>query len=288
MVEYEFFFELDDSESENENGVIPRPEFAQSGLPMELQMDDAPIVVLVGPIQCGKSMVLARLCNYLRDQRYSISPDFYFDYLGRYYGHDYVRRMCDGRISMPETVDPYMIRVSDIGKGSRCHIVDASGMPYDVQYGKEAEKSRKFHFPPPYLDAIAASKRKVIYIIFLDYGDDDFLRDAYISRMRRLYDRYIINTDSRVILLQNKVDLFRDGRCANARGVFDKRALRDYAYQRYEDLFFKKKYFWGERITVDYVPFCTGTYSFDDNFDIYIPSDSSYPQMLWKTIKKAL
>lgn len=249
-------------------------------------MYGAPIVVLVGPIQCGKSMVLARLCNYLRDQRYSISPDFTCDYSDPYLEHC-VGSLCDGRTVMPATRQQYIVRVEDEKMATKCLIVDTPGedymktMPYNIEEGT----MNQF---PLYLDVIAASGRKVIYIIFLDYDDDDSLREAYISRMRRLYDRYIINTDSRVILLQNKVDLFRDGSCANARGVFDKRALRDYAYQRYEDLFFKKKYFWGERISVDYVPFCTGTYSFDDNFDIYIPSDSSYPQMLWKTIKKAL
>ena len=253
-----------------------------------LPFTNAPIVVLIGPTLCGKSMVLARLCNYLSEQRYSISLDFPWAYSDPYLEH-FVGSLCDGRTVMPATRQQYyFVRVTDEKMATKCHIVDTLGADYDVKtmpYNIEEGTRNPF---PLYLDFIAARGRKVIYIIFLDYGDDDFLRDAYISRMRRLYDRYIINTDSRVILLQNKVDLFRDGRCANARGVFDKRALRDYAYQRYEDLFFKKKYFWGERITVDYVPFCTGTYSFDDNFDIYIPSDSSYPQMLWKTIKKAL
>lgn len=259
--------------------------------------DDAPFVVLVGPPQSGKSMVLKCLGDYLykhEELHYTIKADTTLfadtEYLLKCQIFDSL--IGNTNQAMPNTVDYLMANISDKGGNVKAHFLEAPGEHFFSTAHPEEEPNRRF---PNYIDKIAKidsgsnrTNRKVVYIIILDLDSPtSFRRNPELSRkyqdkMVRLYNQFVVNHPAEVILLYNKVDIPQGGKWANTGGVNNSKAIIKNARSLYPQLFFTRKFLWWDIENFTFLPFCTGSY---DGIDYTAPA-ASYPAALWKAITK--
>lgn len=256
----------------------------------QIPSDEAPFVVLCGPPASGKSMVLKCLASYLYGSNYSISanktllPD-------EKYQNDcdkFNAIISDVNTPMPNTVDYLMADIMDKWGNVKAHFLEAPGEDFFSLDKWQLEPNRPFKGYMAKVAQISPNKfRKVIYIILLDLDSDISLRNdlnrrqRYEQKMIRLYNRYVLNHPSRVILLYNKVDIPKEGKWGNPEGCFNPKAVFADANQNYPLLFFTKRFLFWDINNYTFLPFCTGSYE-----DGYTAAGPAYPAALWKEISK--
>lgn len=256
--------------------------------------DDAPFVVLVGPPQSGKSMVLKCLGDYLyehKDLHYSIQADTTLFANSQYLVscQTFDSLIGDTNHKMPNTVNYLMANISDKFGNIKAHFLEAPGEHFFSIDHPEQEPSRNF---PGYMDKIAkidnSVNRKVVYIIILDLDSPTSFRrnpqllKKYQDKMKKLHNQFVVNHPAEVVLLYNKVDIPQDGRWANSGGVVNSKAILADARRYYPQLFFTRKFLWWDIENFIFLPFCTGSYDGED----YTTPAASYPAALWNAITK--
>lgn len=281
----------------NSNGNVnlqqPQPEPNHQTLIPQIPNDDAPFVVLCGPPSSGKSMVLKCLGTYLyNNSDYTIAANKTLLNTPKY------QRDCEefdsiiGSLNIPmkNTVDYLLADISENGT-VKAHFLEAPGEDFFSLDNDVETQNRSFK---GYMDAITTTngnkQRKVIYIILLDldspvsFRNDPETRQRYEAKMKRLYERYVINKRGRrVILLYNKIDIPHNGALGNINGPINSKEIFNDAKRNYPKLFFTKKFLFWNIDNYTFLPFCTGSYPKEGG---YYPADAVYSEALWKEISK--
>lgn len=256
----------------------------------QIPADEAPFVVLCGPPASGKSMVLKCLSSYLYGSSYSIEANKTLLPDEKYQNDcdEFNAIISDSNTPMPNTVDYLMADITDNLGNVKAHFLEAPGEDFfSLDHWKD-EPNRAFK---GYMDKVAQvttnKPRNVIYIILMDLDSDISLRNSgdirkkYEQKMLKLYNKYVLNHPSRVILLYNKVDLPQGGKWGNENGCFNPKAVLEDAKRNYPLLFFKKRFLFWQIDNYTFLPFCTGSYT-----DGYTTAGTAYPEALWKEISK--
>lgn len=256
----------------------------------QIPSDEAPFVVLCGPPASGKSMVLKCLASYLYGSNYSISANktLLSDVEYQQNCDIFNSIISDTNIPMPNTVDYLMADIMDKLGNVKAHFLEAPGEDFFSLDKWQSEPNRPFKGYLAKVAQISPKKfRKVIYIILLDLDSDISLRNdpnrrqKYEQKMIKLYNKYVLNHPSKVILLYNKVDIPKEGKWGNSEGCFNPKAVFADAKQNYPLLFFSKKFLFWDINNYTFLPFCTGSYE-----DGYTAAGPAYPESLWNEISK--
>ena len=200
--------------------------------------DDAPIVVLVGPPQSGKSMVLKCLADYLHkaDSRCTIEANRNLFDDDEYQANCNTFEALIGETykKMPNTINFLMVDLIDRNGNTVAHFLEAPGEDYFSLDDSDQEPQRGF---PGYMNSIAQidddHPRKVVYVIILDLDSDTpfrrhiKLKEKYTKKMKKLYQIYVVNHPAEVILLYNKADIPHDAKWANSAGINNLTKLYD-------------------------------------------------------------
>ena len=255
----------------------------------------SPIVVFVGPAASGKSMILVRLAQYLRNSGYIIEPDPSFVGTDQYVQEDCkeFKSKLSTDIALDGTVKHLLVSVRDKERNKIAQLLEAPGEDF---FNPQNPTSPI----PTYLNTIMASQNRKTYVIILDLDSKFSLRNHH--KERALYAQRLISQiypnihkkRDRIILLYNKLDLTG---YATIHGVTNLTAAKEDSVQLYPMVYnsMKKKYFGGLVEVDDFVfkPFCTGVYTdqTDENgndFQTYVPADDCYPKELWQEIIRRL
>ena len=306
----QYDFGSPDNQNENNNDLINNTVEETTGQTQmnyesshpNIPQDDAPIVVFVGPPQSGKSMILKCLADYL----YNVEENCVIQANRELFGTDekyqadcdaFEKILGDRNIQMSNTVDFLLVDLVEKNGGKTlAHFLEAPGEDYFSFKDPDNEPQKGF---PGYLNSIAETntkkrknKRKVVYVILLDYYKDSpfrrnpRLKEKYIQKMENFYDDKIKNHHAEVILLYNKADLAGaiPNKWANSGGVSNQQEILKEAKTQYKKLFFKEKFLFWSIDVVQFLPFCSGLYAGEHQYNA---PDVSYPEALWKAIKKS-
>lgn len=264
----------------------------------QIPADTAPFIVLCGPPASGKSMVLKSLASYLYEsgEGYTITANRTLLNTPKYQDdcEEFNSIISDPNTPMKNTVDYLMADIIDKTGNVAAHFLEAPGEDFFSLTNSEQEPNIAFK---SYLEKVAQTspnskqQRKVIYIILLDldsttsFRNNSILRQKYQDKMVKLYNRFVLDHPSRVILLYNKIDLAQYGLWANANGCRNIKAVKDDAEKNYRNLFFTRKFLFWDIEDFAFLPYCTGSYPDDGS---YTASGPAYPAALWKEITKQL
>lgn len=292
-----------DKEDSSTDSVIGNNIESSSGdkFTINVPVDDLPIMVLCGPPNSGKSMIIKCLANYLRNNAslgYSIKAnETLIGGMGSFakqYEVDCKNFNKKLGVSEPasNTTNFLLADVIDRHGNVKLHLLEAPGEDFFSPNNPDA----KF---PLYLNVLGSDKkRKTIYVILLDldstisYRAQTHIRNNYQNKMINLYSLFVQgNSRSKVILLYNKADIPQGGLWANTNGVLNFKALEKDAKNNYKQLFahFKKKVLgFFEIDNFVFLPFCTGTFGKIPGVDemLYTPSDEYYSEKLWQELIK--
>lgn len=255
-----------------------------------------PIIIVVGPAKSGKSMIMARLINYLhKKQRYIIEPDYTYLNTIKYFHDcaDYTKCIHENH-AMPGTDTDLLIQIKDASGTNIAQYIEAPGEAYFNPANPNAQ-------PPVYLQHICGgdvpNKKVFIYLLNIDLNMGVYKPLGSYEAMRGLYADRLINVfkplaqpKDKFILLYNKVDMTNYGtiyKIKNRQGAV-KEARQNYPYV-FSSL---RKNVLGGLITYDdfkFLPFSAGWFveDIDDEGNTTqscIPSSDMYPQQLWKMI----
>lgn len=292
-----------DKEDSSTDSVIGNNIESSSGdkFTINVPVDDLPIMVLCGPPNSGKSMIIKCLANYLRNNAslgYSIKAnETLIGGMGSFakqYEVDCKNFNKKLGVSEPasNTTNFLLADVIDRHGNVKLHLLEAPGEDFFSPNNPDT----KF---PLYLNVLGSDKkRKTIYVILLDldsnisYRAQTHIRNNYQNKMINLYSLFVQgNSRSKVILLYNKADIPQGGLWANTNGVLNFKALEKDAKNNYNQLFahFKKKVLgFFEIDNFVFLPFCTGTFGKIPGVDemLYTPSDEYYSEKLWRELIK--
>ncbi len=263
--------------------------------------DSKPIVVLCGPPNSGKSMIIKCLADYLynssdlgysikanrnliADDDYQLDCEIFDSSLGQ-------------EAPFSNTTNFLLADVIDKNGDIKLYFLEAPGEHYFSFDKIKDEPNLPFKH---YLSKVATTgsgiQRKVIYVIILDldspipFRRNETFRKKYQDKMIRLYNNYVKGRNSKVILLYNKVDIPQDGKWANSNGVFNLPSIIADAkghYPNFFNSFTQKKLVFFTIDNFTFLPFCTGTYNPDENGNkTYTSPGSYYPATLWKELVK--
>ncbi len=248
----------------------------------------APIVILFGQPDCGKTMTLIRLARYLAALDYQVSPVETF----RPATDTRYRELCRNfnglldrsvRAASTKGIDYMLVRVVQNGR-TICQILEAPG----ECYFKTSAPTEEF---PVFLRRIIGSACRKIWCFFVvpewnaQVADNNDLTApaAYLRKIRTIPMR----RQDKAIILFNKIDQteFLE---PNRDMVVHTDAAKRYISEQYvvdkRDIFtgFTRKIF-GPITCKKYkfIPFMTGTYP-DAAF---VPGDDKFPQKLWEAIQ---
>lgn len=267
---------------------------------VNVPQDNLPIVVLCGPPNSGKSMIIKCLANYLYNGKLGYSIKANETLIGG--TGEFAKRYkvdCENfndKLSISEpasnTTSFLLADVVDRWGNVRLHLLEAPGEDFFLPEKPNA----KF---PLYLNVLGKNKaRKTIYIILLDldstisYRTQTHIRNNYQDKMKKLYVSFVQgNSRSKVILLYNKADIPQGGLWATTDMVLNFKAIEKDAKSNYNLLFnsFKKKVLgFFEIDNFVFIPFCTGTFGKIPGVDemLYTPSGDYYPEKLWQELTK--
>lgn len=260
--------------------------------------DRTPLVLLVGPPSCGKTMTLIRLARYLRTlSGYTIQPVTSFRP-----AHDKnYERMCaqfDAMISNDYAADStsqinfMLVKILYKGK-ALCQILEAPGEHY-YKPEKDIANMVKKQFPR-YISKIKNCNNRKIWAVIVEPDHtnksmDTINRAKYAMTIRDLV-KLNMRSHDKVMFIFNKIDetpyVIAPGR------VNQREALREIA-NLYPNIFvpFKNENpitrFWKEN-NFDFIPFQTGEYAkAADGSLAFEPGHDIYPATLWNTISKLL
>ncbi len=251
----------------------------------------ARLVVFVGPAASGKSMILVRLAQYLRDQGYTIQCDPTFLNTDEYRrGCEQFQSKLNTNVALDGTVEFLLVNVYDQTSKLVAKLLEAPGEDfYSADRPNEPVKA--------YLATIMTSPNPKTFIVLTDlwsehsFAADSKARNEYAQRFLTHFYPNIQSGRDKIILLYNKVDLTNWGdinSCKNPQQV-----LAD-AKTYYPSWFAKmrvKRWVFFEVDNFVFLPFCTGMYSAQtDNLgktiQVYNPAGDTYPRTLWSEITK--
>ena len=241
-----------------------------------------PLILLVGPPACGKTMTLIRLARYLKEKGYQLEPvrtlrpstdKAYLDLCNNF------NAMLSTPLAANATslISFMLVRVLRQGK-VLCQILEAPGEHYF--------NPNDPHSPfPTYLNQIFANRMRKIwaFIVEKDWRDEQNRID-YVQRIRDL--QLQVDTRDRAIFLLNKIDLTN---FVLGRGRVNRSAAKKDIEDNYPGIFepFRNTHpissFW-RPWRCEFLPFQTGTYTADSrNGQLYFQSGpDEYPAALWQ------
>lgn len=253
---------------------------------------EAPVVLFVGPAASGKSMILVRLSQYLRNQGYSVETDPSFLNTQAY------RDACadfNTKLSTTEALKgtTKFLLVSVKKNGSKiCQFLEAPGEDYFNPNNPDRQM-------PAYIANLVAAPNKKIFIFLLDLDSEVSLRNdadkrhLYANRLiSNIYHPLVDKRRDRVVLLYNKIDVPGFG---DVHGVVNSTAAEKEARMLYTQVFNSlNRPILGGFFHVDnfvFKTFCTGIYTPEiDQFGHphveYDPASDKYPADLWKEIMR--
>lgn len=241
-----------------------------------------PLILLVGPPACGKTMTLIRLARYLKEKGYQLEPvrtlrpstdKAYLDLCNNF------NAMLSTPLAANATslISFMLVRVLRQGK-VLCQILEAPGEHYF--------NPNDPHSPfPTYLNQIFANRMRKIwaFIVEKDWRDEQNRID-YVQRIRDL--QLQVDPRDRAIFLFNKIDLTN---FVLGRGRVNRSAAKKDIEDNYPGVFepFRNTHpissFW-RPWRCEFLPFQTGTYTADSrNGQLYFQSGpDEYPAALWQ------
>lgn len=243
---------------------------------------NAPLVILFGPPECGKTMTLVRLTRFLKAEGYTVSPIRTF----RPTSDTNYAEICEkfdetmnGGDAAPSTDRISFMLVEIIKNGRRlCQILEAPGEHYFDP------KKPNAGFPNYVNTIIASSNRKVWTIMvepnWLDHAD----RMNYVTKITRL--KQSMRSKDSTIFVFNKIDLTNF-----VRGVGDinKSATINEVKNLYPNIFVPfmnqnpiTKLF--KEYNCEFVPFQTGYYTPTLKGFAYQEGPKEYCVKLWGAI----
>lgn len=241
-----------------------------------------PLVLLVGPPACGKTMTLIRLARFLKEKGYQLEPvrtlrpstdKAYLDLCNNF------NSMLSTPLAAEATnlISFMLVRVLDKGKVI-CQILEAPG----EHYFNPNDPRSPF---PTYLNQVFADRMRKIwtFIVEKDWRDQQNRLD-YVQRIRDI--QLQIHPRDRALFLFNKIDLtgFVIGR-----GRVNRAAAKKDVEDNYPGIFepFRNTHpitsFW-KPWRCEFLPFQTGTYTIDNsNGQLYFQAGADdYPAALWQ------
>ena len=167
---------------------------------------DAPIVVLFGPPQCGKTMTLVRLSRYLKRQGYTLQPVRTF----RPAADNNYKELCDNfstivnsddAASRTDNISFMLVQVIKNGKVI-CQILEGPG----ELYFNPTKAHQEFPTYVPYLFNDADLRKIFVFFVEPNFMDPEN-RSNYVSTLGQVQQ----STDKQKhIFLYNKIDLIND------------------------------------------------------------------------------
>ncbi len=288
-----------DISSQNLDTKIIKSNSNKKEYKINIPPDSKPIVVLCGPPNSGKSMIIKCLADYLynsselgytikanrnliADDDYQLDCEIFDSSLGQ-------------EAPFSNTTNFLLADVLDKHGNIQLYFLEAPGEHY-FSLDKDEPNVPFKHYLSKVATTGSGVQRKVIYVILLDldspisFRKNETIRRKYQDKMIRLYNNYVKGRNSKVILLYNKVDIPRNGLWANSNGVFNLSSILEDAkghYANFFNSFTQKKLVFFTIDNFTFLPFCTGTYNPDENGNkTYTSPGSYYPATLWKELVK--
>jgi len=254
----------------------------------------APVVVLFGGYQSGKTMILVRLARYLRKNGYSVKPNGSFrDSTDTNY-----EEMC--RLFESSVYSEYAAEATSVLNFMLLDVFEGGGGPLICRI-LEAPGEDYFHPNNPdrqwktYIDYIRDNENfhKVwIFIVEIDWKletsdlKDGQLREKYAAKIAKM--RNEIKDKDRIILMCNKMD----GRHKDVfyhKGYPNKREVYGKIKEQYSAIFESNKNTnpikrFLSPYNIDFIAFSSGEFYNTGGRKRYKASEDFYPRNLWRTI----
>ena len=279
--DYTDFNHFDDDTTYTQGETASLPQDVNS-IQITISDKQTPLILLVGPPACGKTMTLIRLARYLKEKGYQLEPDRRL----RPSTDKAYLELCNNFNAMLSTplaanatslISFMLVRVLRQGK-VLCQILEAPGEHYF--------NPNDPHSPfPTYLNQIFANRMRKIwaFIVEKDWRDEQNRID-YVQRIRDL--QLQVDPRDRAIFLFNKIDLTN---FVLGRGRVNRSAAKKDIEDNYPGIFepFRNTHpissFW-RPWRCEFLPFQTGTYTADSrNGQLYFQSGpDEYPAALWQ------
>lgn len=279
--DYTDFNHFDDDTTYTQGETASLPQDVNS-IQITISDKQTPLILLVGPPACGKTMTLIRLARYLKEKGYQLEPvrtlrpstdKAYLDLCNNF------NAMLSTPLAANATslISFMLVRVLHKGK-VLCQILEAPGEHYF--------NPNDPHSPfPTYLNQIFANRMRKIwaFIVEKDWRDEQNRID-YVQRIRDL--QLQVDPRDRAIFLFNKIDLTN---FVLGRGRVNRSAAKKDIEDNYPGIFepFRNRHplssFW-KPWRCEFLPFQTGTYTADSrNGQLYFQSGpDEYPAALWQ------
>lgn len=276
---YSDHFEDDALYTDTETASIPQE---VNSIQITISDKQTPLILLVGPPACGKTMTLIRLARYLKEKGYQLEPDrrlrpstdkAYLDLCNNF------NAMLSTPLAANATslISFMLVRVLHKGK-VLCQILEAPG----EHYFNPNDPRSPF---PTYLNQVFSDRMRKIWTIIVekDWRDEQNRKD-YVQRIRDL--QLQMHSRDRAVFLFNKID---QTSFVVGRGRVNRTGAKKDIEDNYPGIFepFRNTHplssFWTPW-RCEFLPFQTGTYTSDSrNGQLYFqPGPDEYPAALWQ------
>lgn len=283
-----------DNSPETARQTMPPAESATDINEQDVFVSDqnAPIVVIFGPYNSGKSMTIVRLSQYLRSQGYQIQTDPTFRGDAAYDERCRKFNDCLATTTALEGNGYRDFLLAKVSKNGRviCQFLEAPG----EDYFKPGDNSVK-NFPAYMQRLFHATKNRKIWIFMTEYiTESRVLRDtptrlSYIDRIGRCMNQ-LVRPNDRFIVMYNKVDandrLYMGGRLLVEQA--EREMLQHYPGIHSHFINHNPLSRMWNKYRYKFVPFSTGTYNEHRGQKLYTPSDDRYPAYLWAKIMESI
>lgn len=253
---------------------------------------EAPIIVLFGPTECGKTMTLTRMTRFLQKYDYRVAPIRSF----RPSTDTHYQQICENFNELvhsssaaqgTEMISFMLVEVLDKNGRRICQILEAPG----EYYFDPKNPGEEF---PTYVNTIINSGNRKIWLFMIEPDwKDPSERSAYVSRIQNLKTR--MRPQDKAIFLYNKVD---KSNFVVSPGHVNMNSIKNDTSNMYPGIFTPftnfnpiTKFF--KQYMCDLVPFSNGTFTKATKADgtdylAYQQGVDEYPQLLWNTILKRI
>lgn len=276
---------VENSENPNRGFLTIEEIVTHESLTAHIPQPSIPIFMPFRYCASGGTMLIRRLCVYLRDIGYEINVvrDF-LNWKGYEKATEYYESSFDSLEAAPgnSVRDQYLIEVCKKNR-SICYILDMQG-ELQANYPYESRNL------VPFFMQIVCGDNPIIWGILIekDMGHCSFNVDCYCKAIANI-KRYMKPFDKTIVIF-NKIDEtpFMLSPCSvNQKGAYN------YARKKYPDLFnlFKTSNMFqrlAHPYNCDFVTFSSGYYSYDDirHIRCYANSNNCFPMALWEHILK--
>lgn len=245
-----------------------------------------PIMVMVGPIGSGKTMVAYRLFNWLFNNGYNVTVDRVFlpatiKYYQQY-ADEFPKHIFD-RYPSPPTHSLSLYKVLDNLGNSVLQVFDSTGYEWFEHNNYTVQKT----YSPQILQVINSPNKKIWVYLTEPEWQDVSCRQSYVKSIQKL--QLQIGKKDEHIVLYNKID--KVYKCMLSDDKVNLQEMIRMLDNEYPDLLntFRNK----NRITslfkpydCTFIPFMTGDYHPENGRIEYCPGPDAYPKNLWNKIMK--